>query len=691
MARRFSRARKGYREYPQGVLSVHAGGYGFVKTARGEYFIPESKMNGAFDGDLVEVSALPVRRGKSSAPHSEHHETESPAARVVRVIERAHVSVVGRFEAAEPFGVVIPLDYRIRYDIFTRLADAPHIPDGSLVRVRVLTFPSKREAATGIIEEVLDTQEASFASIDALIDRHHLETRFSDASLEQLAGVSVDEEQALRDAYADVRNRLVVTIDPSDAKDFDDALSLVPAAEIPEHELPDAAKTAALAWRLGVHIADVSSYVAWDSSVDLDARRRACSVYLVDRVIPMLPEVLSNDVCSLKPNETRRCITVDMYLDKQANVLATRIYPALMRSAARLTYDEVQACIEDAQLGKVYAFAGLAADANEQVQHLVLALHQVSEKLFALKKRRGLAPFETIEAKLRLDEQSVPREVVLRRKTQATQLVEEAMILANEAVAQYLVDQGIPGIFRVHEAPLSDDLAELVPQFEEFSWWQKIDRKRFIAADHYQIQKVVDCASGRPEAYLVNQLLLRAMTRAVYKPLVDEHFGLASKAYVHFTSPIRRYPDLVVHRMLKYYWHEEQGKMGKGELARLKKEVKQLSWIAEHSSKMERVAAQAESESNEFKLVEYMQQFEGEQFDALISGVARYGIYVKLENTAEGLIPVRTLGSEYFSYDRQKHALVGEDSGVTYRLGMRLRVRLRAADPKTRSLDFRLV
>ena len=322
MGRSRAHVRRSAQMYPTGTLTVYADGYGFVRTSEGEFFVPEKKMNGAFDGDLVEVAPLPHKtQGRNSVYDQDKLQwvssKESPAARVVRVIDRAHETVVGRYDVVEPFGVVVPLDYRMQHDIFTLRKDNPVIPDGALVRVRITTFPTGRTAATGVIEEVLDEGQKQRFIVDALIERNNLETVFFEGAQAQAQDACVDELDALSHGYRDIRDRVVFTIDPEDARDFDDALSLERAGGDVAQGRVGAGGTR-IAWRLGVHIADVAHYVPWDSSIDLDARRRATSVYLVDRVLPMLPEELSNDICSLKPGAARRCMTVDLYLDEQA-------------------------------------------------------------------------------------------------------------------------------------------------------------------------------------------------------------------------------------------------------------------------------------------------------------------------------------------------------------------------------------
>jgi ribonuclease R len=701
MGRTRRHTRRRPRSNPHGVLVVHGGCFGFVRTAEGEYFIPESKMGGAFDGDLVEVAPLPVRGASKGGGRSGGGAggSDRPAARVLRVIDRAHDTVIGRYEVAEPFGVVVPEDANIPYDIFTMRADFPDVPDGALVRVRMTAYPSRHEAACGVIEEVLGVADEATVSVDAIVARNKLETVFSEGALAEADAAQLDEVGALAAGYRDLRDRFVFTIDPADARDFDDALSLDAADDF-------TAKDAV--WRLGVHIADVSHYVPWNSSLDLDARRRATSVYLVDRVIPMLPEKLSNGLCSLNPGEVRRCMTCDVYLDEDWDIVGYDLYPALMRSRARLTYDEALAMLREGADGKAEGFSGgrrssgatapapsgvgAGAGAGAQTGRMDVAHAEIVGRLRGLSafaksriaKRRaaGGLDFEFPEAKVRLDEQGKPTGVDLRYKTEATSLVEEAMIMANEVVATHLCEREFPALYRVHEKPSADSLAALVPVLQEFTWFNRISPERLVSGDPHTVQQILSESEGRLEANLVSNLVLRAMKRACYKPACEGHYGLASAAYAHFTSPIRRYPDLVVHRMLRAQLTRRPQKFDQ--------EVAALPWIAEHSSDMERVAEKAARQSQELKLIEYMAAFVGQSFDAQVSGVASYGMYVRLDNTAEGIVPAKSLGSEYFALDSVKHMLVGQDSGEFFRLGQRVRVVLVSADARTGRLEFKL-
>lgn len=683
-------ARRTARILSQGVLKMSGAGYGFVQTSEGEFFIPASKTADAFDGDVVEVARI---HENDSEPGFE----DRLRARVVRVVGRAHETVVGRYEIAEPFGVVVPEDPRIKHDIFTLRRDAPHVQDGDIVRVRMTSYPSKREPAQGIVEEVLGHEGEPGADVDLIIARHKLATTFSAESLAEVADARVDSMQALASGrYADFTQKLVFTIDPDDAKDFDDAVgirsvSLAGAATLEAAEAAASDENCAdeglkRYYALGVHIADVSQYVPWNSHVDLEARERATSVYLVDRVLPMLPEKLSNDVCSLRPNEERRAMSVEMLIDESGEVRDVRIIPSVICSKARLTYGVAQASLEARRASDdaaAEAAVQLAAGRYaREVADAIVVLDEVAHALHANRVRRGGMDFESEEAKVRLAADGTPVGVAIRRKTDATALVEEAMIAANEAVARFLRDAGIASIYRVHEKPASGDLAELVPILQEFGYDKHVSLAHFRAGDPFAIQRVLDFARGRSEEFLVSSLVVRAMRRAVYSDSCEGHFGLASQAYAHFTSPIRRYPDLMVHRMVKVALFGRTGETSGLESA--------MARIADHSSTAERTAEEAARESQELKLYELLGQRVGEEADGIISGVMAQGFFVRLPDTCEGFVSLRDAG-EYFVLDAQRRVLFGSNSAEMYRLGMKVRVRISSVYPYARRADFTLL
>lgn len=696
---------------PRGTFEANPRGFGFVKTSEGEFFIPESKTRDAMDGDIVEIAPVrsdrkkapgagavaPGKRGMGTRPRAGKRDE----ARVLRVVERRHTELIGTYEVAEPFGIVVPEDPRIKHDVFTQRSKNPDIESGAMVRVRILEYPTRKSAATGEVIEVFGEEGSTDLSIERIISRYNLETAFSEGSVAEAAAAKLDVKAALDGGYRDIRDRFVFTIDPTDAKDFDDALSLE--------------CTAAGEFRLGVHIADVSAYVGWGSSIDLDARRRATSVYLADRVIPMLPPELSESLCSLRPGEDRLCMTVDLVLDASARLLEYDVYPAVMRSAARLTYDQAQMLLDELSDGVdvlgggatqagagVGAAGGAGAEAGANsatgagaeasatragsIDPLTWRLAACSQLARARQRHRasqGGLEFTTKEAKVALDSDGHATGIVVREKTQATELIEEAMIYANEVVATYLSDREMPCAYRVHEAPAIDSLEALVPILQEFKWFTSEMAHGLPTANSHVIQQVLAACDGRIEQEMVTMLVLRAMMRATYTPDNGGHYGLGLRCYCHFTSPIRRYPDLMVHRMLKESLGFAQGGF--------KDQAKSMKWLCEHSSEMERNAEAASFDSQKAKIAEYMAAFLGEEFDAIVSGVVSYGLYVRLENCAEGLVAVRTLGDEYFAFDGAKHQLRGVESNAAYHLGQRVCVRLVEADADLARLDFVLV
>ncbi|NHM14484.1 RNB domain-containing ribonuclease [Eggerthellaceae bacterium zg-886] len=684
-------------------------GFGFVKTPEGEFYVPAKAANGAMDGDEVELSVRFEKRNPSRLRHEGRRADERPVAQVARVLVRAHADLVGRFEVAEPFGVVVPLDPSIPYDVFTRLGEGVPARDGDLVRVTMLEYPTRRSAATGVVAEVVGGVDEETLAIESIIVRQGLPVSFSPEALAEAEAVDVGAEEALAHGAADLRGRLVFTIDPADARDFDDALSI---DERPDGGWdlagavllrPERAACAAR-WRLGVSIADVSAYVPEGGALDRDARERGTSAYLVDRVLPMLPERLSNGVCSLVPGQDRRVLHVDVYLDDAAECAAFRAYPAVIRSAARLTYDQAQRLLagDGAGAAGVPASEGAgdgvleagAAPAEEaRLRASLAALHKVAQARIARRRDLGGVPFDTPEAKVRLDARKRPVAIEVREKTDATSLVEEAMIAANEAVATCLAQAGGAGMYRVHAAPDPGRLQDLAGVFGEFSWFADIDQDAFAAGNPYALQAVLAAAEGRPEGELVNMLLLRAMQRADYRDACEGHYGLASAAYTHFTSPIRRYPDLVVHRLLKerICAHAQAGGAGvRATGKRAKKKQRDLAELAAHCSRTERRAEEAARQSQETKMVELLADSVGAAFSAIVSGVTERGLFVRLDCTAEGFLPARLLGRERFAFDPRSLMLTGEATGKAYRLGQRIAVVLESADPAARRLTFSL-
>ncbi len=628
-----------------GHISMTRRGYGFVEAPHGDYYVSARDTNGAMHGDLVSLRPE-TKRGK-----------QGRSGVVVRVLERAVTTVVGRFERAGAIGVVVPADRRIRTDVFIPGNAIGDATNGDIVVARLTAYPSRNTAAQGVIEEIVGREGDPGIQIEVIIREHGLRTEFPDDVETAAARIALDVSTALASEpeRRDVRERFTFTIDPVDARDFDDAISI-------EH-------VDGLV-RLGVHIADVSHYVPWDSEIDQEARLRATSVYLVDRVLPMLPEKLSNEICSLNPNEDRLSFTVDILLDANAVVQGFELYPSAMRSDRRFDYEQVQRMLDNEE-----------PFPDETSEAALRDFARIAARIGERRVARGGLDFETVEAKVLLDEDGTPLEVVVRERTQATNMIEEAMILANEVVARHLRDAKSPMIYRIHEDPDPDALGHLAAVLKEFDY----PIKDVHGASPATFQRIIKFAHTRPEKRLINSLLLRSLERARYVDHLGSHFGLASEAYTHFTSPIRRYPDLIVHRLLRAQLagalETDPNTVGM---------VPELAWLAEHSSFMEREAEMAEDDSVKFKLCELMSDHIGEVFDAAITGVVTFGFFVQLENTAEGLVHVDSMGDDHYRLDATKFALFGEDRGRSFRLGQGVRVRLVNVSMADMRMDFEL-
>ena len=626
--RRVEKARKG--GLIIGRISVNRRGYGFVESDEGDIYVASRDTGGAMHRDIVGVrpSSTRGKQGRSGV--------------VVKVIERANDTVVGRYERHGRLGIVVPSDPRIRTEVFISTRDGSAAEDGDIVVARLTAYPSRRNAAQGVVEEILGQEGEPGLEIEVIIREHGLRTEFPADALAEAAAERLDVDAALGAGdRADLRGTFTVTIDPVDARDFDDAISI-------EHVDGRI--------RLGIHIADVSHYVAWDSALDAEARRRATSVYLVDRVLPMLPEELSNEICSLNPDEDRLAFSVIMDLSPDAVVESYRLTPSVIRSDRRFDYDRVQSWIDGEQ-----------PFPDEQSERLLGAFHRIARAIGERRVARGGLDFETVEAKVILAEDNItPVDVRIRQRTDATNMIEEAMILANEVVAGHMTRAGAPMVYRIHEDPDTDALSQVAVILKEFDY----PTKDVHGASPATFQRIVQFAHGRPEQRLINSLLLRALQRARYTDYLGSHFGLASEAYCHFTSPIRRYPDLLVHRLLRAQLSRALDEEPAASMAG------ELEWLAEHCSTMEREAEAAEDDSVRVKLAQLMAEHVGEVFEGLITGVHSFGLFVQLDNTAEGLVHVSTMSDDYYHLEPERFMLVGEERRRSYRLGERIGVRI---------------
>lgn len=633
-----------------GIFTGNYRGFGFV-TVEGEeedIFIPEPYVNGAMHGDTVDVELQPPQKGGKRRE-----------GRVIRIREHAVTEVVGTYEKCKTFGFVVPDNAKINRDIFVPQERSKGAVDGHKVVVELTDFGDAAHKPEGKVTKIIGHINDPGVDILSVVYGYDLPLEFPERVLNQAERVASEVSETDMLGRLDLRDVTMVTIDGEDAKDLDDAVSV---SFDEEKQI----------WHLGVHIADVTNYVQENSALDWEAKKRGTSVYLVDRVIPMLPHTLSNGMCSLNQGENRLSLSCLMEIDTKGNVTGHQIAETVICVDRRMTYTSVNKILTEKDEAEIQEYEPLVPMFQE--------MEKLANVLREKRRLRGSIDFDFPESKIILDENGKPVEIRPYERNTATKIIEDFMLIANETVAQDYYWQELPFVYRTHENPDPDRIRQLAVFIANFGYGLKVSRD----IHPKELQKLLARIADSPNEAMISRLTLRSMRQAKYTVDCSGHFGLAAKYYCHFTSPIRRYPDLQIHRIIK------ENLRGRLNAQRISHYTEILPEIAQQCSMTERRAEDAEREVEKMKKVEFMQSHIGETFEGVISGMNQYGFYVELENTVEGMVHVSNLFDDHYYYDEQNYELRGAALGNTYRMGQRVTVCVLDADKELRTIDFRI-
>ena len=624
-------------------------GFGFVRVEGEEedYFIPAHQVMNALDGDTVRISVDDKQRGKRKE------------ATVVSVLERASTILVGTYSKSKSFGFVVADNHKFTKDIYIPKAESKGAVTGHKVVVEITDYGSENHNPEGRILEIIGHINDPGVDILSVIKAYGLPEEYPDAVMDQVAGIDDEVPEEQKKGRVDYRSLQTVTIDGEDAKDLDDAITLTKEGDI---------------YHLGVHIADVSQYVTESSALDKEALKRGTSVYLVDRVIPMLPHKLSNGICSLNQGTDRLALSCMMDINAKGEIIKHRIEETVINVDRRMSYTSVHAIVElqDPEERKEY----------EELIPMFELMYELASILRKRRDKRGSINFDFPESKITLDSKGKPIDVAEYERNNAHRIIEEFMLAANQTVAEDYYWQELPFVYRTHEAPDSEKILQLGIFINNFGYSMHIGVNEIRPKE---IQKLLTKVEDTPEEAMISRLALRSMKQAKYTVENDGHFGLAANYYTHFTSPIRRYPDLQIHRIIK---DNLRGRMNADKMEHYRSILPE---VAKRSSEMERRADEAERETVKLKKVEYMQAHIGEEFEGVISGITKWGMYVELPNTIEGLVHVTNMTDDHYEYNEERYEMMGMHTRKVYKLGEGLRVRVLDADRLMRTIDFKIV
>ena len=636
-------------QYYTGTFISHPRGFGFLEIPEEEedIFIPEESVGTALHGDTVQIIV------KKDGKDGKRCEGE-----VVKVLERGTREVVGTYQQCDGFGFVVTDNQRFLKDVFIPAGKSLTAEDGDKVLAEIKDHGNKRRSPEGKIIEILGKPGECGVDVLCVAKSYELPMEFPEKVAKQAERIKETLNEGDFYGREDLRDVVMVTIDGEDAKDLDDAVSLTKDEEF---------------YHLGVHIADVSNYVQYNSALDKEALKRGTSVYLADRVIPMLPQKLSNGICSLNAGEDRLALSCLMDIDKKGRVVSHRIVESVIHVKERMSYTDVKKILlqEDEELAKCY----------EELLPMFFQMKELSELLRNRRKKRGAIDFDFPESKLVLDERGKVIDIYPYEQNIATRLIEDFMLAANETVAEEYCMLGLPFVYRTHENP---DMEKMETVLEMVHQAEKKKKKGKETITPKEVQKILKELEGMECEPFFARLILRSMKQAKYTVEDTGHFGLAAKYYCHFTSPIRRYPDLQIHRIIK---ETLRGKMTEAKIQHYRGILEE---VARQSSAMERRAEEVERETIKMKKAEYMKQHIGEAFEGTVSGVTEWGFYVELDNTVEGLVHVNSLTDDYYSFDKDRYCLVGDMTGRTYTMGQRVKVWVENADENTKTVDFKI-